>query len=305
MKLLNKIIYKILPVLIIASCLLAFNLPVSGQEEEKPKPEPTVILKYFANNNHVQYLLIQTVLKEGKKSTPLPKQVVKVFMDSAAAESMVAKTYTDVNGKAKIILPPALKDRWNSNAKHTFIGVLEATSIEDERTSEIEVTRSKIELDTANTDGTRTINIKMMALENDEWVPAKEVEMKVGISRLGSILTAGENEIYSTDSVGNIEVEFNKDSLPGDEKGNFMLVAKVEDNDQFGNLIVEKKVPWGIALQPDNSFFNQRTLWSTRSRAPLWLLFMVYTIVIGVWGTIIYLIFQIVKINKLGRPSLH
>ena len=79
-----------------------------------------------------------------------------------------------------------------------------------------------------------------------------------------------------------------------------MLVAKVEDNEQYGNLIIEKTVPWGIATRVDNSFFNQRTLWSTRFRTPWWLLFMAYSIVIAVWGTIIYLVLQIVKIKKLG-----
>lgn len=95
-------------------------------------------------------------------------------------------------------------------------------------------------------------------------------------------------------------MEFKRDSLPGDVKGNFILAAKVEDNDQFGNLLVEKAIPWGVTLKPDQSFFNQRTLWSTRFKTPLWLLFMAYSIVIGVWGTIIYLILQIVKIKKLG-----
>jgi hypothetical protein len=89
-------------------------------------------------------------------------------------------------------------------------------------------------------------------------------------------------------------------NMPGDIKGNFTLVAQVEDNDLFGNLLAEKSVPWGTALQADSNFFNQRTLWSTRSHAPLWLLFMAYGIIIGVWSTMIYLIFQIVKIKKIG-----
>ncbi len=139
-----------------------------------------------------------------------------------------------------------------------------------------------------------------MMLANNEWVPAKDVEMKVGVERNGSILSAGDKETYTTDSTGIVSVEFKRDSLPGDIKGNFILAAKVEDNDQFGNLLVEKTVPWGVTLKPDQSFFNQRTLWSTRFKTPLWLLFMAYSIVIGVWGTIIYLALQIVKIKKLG-----
>ncbi len=89
--------------------------------------------------------------------------------------------------------------------------------------------------------------------------------------------------------------------MPGDQKGNIVLVAKVEDNDQYGNLLVEKTVPWGVALKPEKNFFDQRTLWTTRFRTPFWLLFMAYSIVIGVWGTIIYLVTQILRTRRMGR----
>lgn len=297
----NKILYNIISSLLTAS-IFAINLNVSAQDSTIA--EPSVNLHYFANNNNVQYLLVQTVLKAGKKFDPLPKQVVKLFLDSISAENLITKTYTDKNGKAKVILPPGFKDKWNSNPKHKFIGVLEATSIEDERTTELEITGAKLILDTLNNEGVRSINVKMIAFENNDWRPARDVEMKIGIHRLGGILSAGEEEIYTTDSTGTVEVEFNKVSLPGDIKGNFVLAAKVDDNDQYGNLLVEKTVPWGVALKADKSFFDKRTLWSTRSRAPLWLLFMVYSIVIGVWGTILYLVLQIVKINKLGKAAI-
>ncbi|HCN82214.1 MAG TPA: hypothetical protein DIT07_01150, partial [Sphingobacteriaceae bacterium] len=160
---------------------------------------------------------------------------------------------------------------------------------------------AKIKIDTTSEGGTRSITVQVMKYENRGWVPANEVEMKIGIKRLGGILSAGDEETYTTDSSGIVTAELTKDSLPGDEKGNIVLAARVEDNDLFGNLLVEKTVLWGVAVKPDNSFFDQRTLWTTRFRTPLWLLFIAYSIVIGVWGTIIYLIKQILKIKKMGR----
>ena len=47
--------------------------------------------------------------------------------------------------------------------------------------------------------------------------------------------------------------------------------------------------------------FDQRKLWATKFRTPLWLLFMAYSIVIGVWGTIIYLVLQIIRIKRIGK----
>ena len=204
------------------------------------------------------------------------------------------------NGKAKSFLPPSLKAAWDANPLHTFIAVAEGKE-EEQPATELEITKAKIQIDTVSEEGARSITVQVMKYENSEWVPANEVEMKVGIQRHGGILSAGDEEIYTTDSSGIATVELKKDSLPGDQNGNIILVAKVEDNDLFGNLLVEKTVPWGVALRSNNSFFDQRTLWTTRFRTPIWLLFMAWSIVIGVWGTIFYLIVQIVRIKKLGK----
>jgi len=194
-----------------------------------------------------------------------------------------------------------LKAAWEASPLHKFIAV--ATGKEEETAAELEILKSKIKIDTAIEEGTRRITVQVMKYENSEWVPANEVEMKVGIQRMGGILSAGDEETYTTDSSGTVNVELTKDSLPGDEKGNMVLVAKVEDNDQYGNLLVQKTVPWGVALKTDNSFFDQRTLWTTRFRAPVWLLFMAYSITIGVWGTIIYLVLQIIRIKRIGTAA--
>ncbi|MEO8405380.1 MAG: hypothetical protein ABI480_12315 [Chitinophagaceae bacterium] len=128
--------------------------------------------------------------------------------------------------------------------------------------------------------------------------------MKIGIERLGSILSAGDEATYTTDSTGTITVPLTKDSLPGDNKGNYILTALVEDNDELGNMQIEKTVSWGKPSITDNSFFEKRTLWTTRFRTPYWLLFTAYSIVAGVWGTLLYLVFLLFRIRKLGRKML-
>ncbi|MGZ5246803.1 MAG: hypothetical protein ACXWCR_06845, partial [Flavitalea sp.] len=199
------------------------------------------------------------------------------------------------------LVPTAFKEKWNNTNNHTFIAIANTDTPGDELTTSLEVKKARIEIDTTRNDDLRSINVKVTYEENNEWIPANEVEMKIGIARSQGILTAGEEETYTTDSTGMVNVEFSKENLPGDEKGNFIIVAKVEDNEQFGNLLVEKIVPWGVPVLSENNFFDQRTLWSTRDRVPFWLLAMAYSIIIGVWCTIIYLVVQLIKIKKLGN----
>ena len=278
-------------------CLMVSVLSISAQDTVKA--EPSVKLRYFVNNNNIQYLMVKSVI--GKKLLPLPMKVVNVYLDSAGADNLIIKTTTDKIGKAIVFIPVAFQEKWKSNAKHNFIAVMEGATPEEEVTAELEITKSKIEIDTSSSeDGVRTITVKVMFYENNTWVPAPDVEMRVGVSRLGGILSAGDAETYTTDSTGSVSVEFKRDSLAGDLQGNYILAAKVEDNDSYGNLLVEKTVPWGVAYKPDTTFFSLRNLWTTQFRSPYWLLFMAYSIVFGVWGTMIYLIRQMWKIKKLG-----
>ena len=259
-----------------------------------------VKLRYFNDNNNIQYLILESLLKTGKKTEPQKGKVFQVYLDSNKTENLIAILTTDKSGKAKCFLPTSLKAVWENSPQHKFIAVAAG---KEEPAAELEITKAKIQIDTASSEAVRNITVQVMKLENSGWVPAQEVEMKIGIVRLGGILSAGDEETYTTDSSGTVTLAVTKDSLPGDQKGNIILAVKVEDNDLFGNFLIKKEVPWGVALKADKNFFDQRSLWATRFRSPIWLLFMVYSIVIAVWGTIIYLIWQIVKIKKLAGNS--
>jgi len=260
-----------------------------------------ISLKYYNENGGMQYLVLENKLKTGQKIEPLRNKTFQLFLDSVAASSKIGSVTTDNEGKAKSFLPPGLKGSWDASAQHKFLAV--APGKEDETAAELDITKAKITVDTISSGEARSIVVQASKYENGEWIPAGEVEMKVGIQRLGGILSAGDAETYTTDSSGAVTVEITKDSLPGDRQGNIVLAIKVEDNDQYGNLLVGKTVPWGIAEKSGNNFFDQRKLWATKFRTPLWLLFMAYSIVIGVWGTIIYLVLQIFRIKKIGTAA--
>jgi hypothetical protein len=254
-----------------------------------------VKLHYYNSNNNLQYLILESTLKKNKVFTPQKDKTYKIYLDSAAT-NLVAKVKTDATGKGKAFLPPTLKKAWDASPQHTFI-----VKVGDEEIiSDFIITKAKITLDTVNADGVRSIVATVFKLENNKWIPAKDVELKVGIQRHGGVLPAGDEETYTTDSSGSVTAEFKKNNLPGDPKGNITLTAKADENEFFGNLIIEKPVNWGLATKIDNQFFEQRTLWTTRFKTPYWLLFMAYSIIIGVWGTLFYLIRQIIKIKKLG-----
>jgi len=272
--------------------------------QKETKTDILVSYRYFVKNNTLPYLLVQTKIKADNKLQVLPGVVLKLFLDQSIPENLIAKVRTDEKGMAKAALPVSLKTIWDSSATHKFLAVMEATSLEEETSTELEITKAKIVLDTVTEEGIRKVTAQVLGLENGEWTPVKDLEVKIGVRRLGGDIKIGEEENYTTDSLGQLTAEFKIDSLPADDKkGNIVLIAKTEDNDRFGNLFQEKTVPWGAYFERQTNF-NQRSLWATRDKTPIWLLLMAYSIVAAVWGVILYLIFGLVKIKNLGKTAV-
>lgn len=285
--------------------VLLFTIPFFALSQKEPdKKNLNLGLGYHMQNNRAVFLLAKASTRiDGKYQ--LEKGVsVSFYLDSLSPANLMGKMVTDVNGLAKAILPPVLKPIWDRSVRHHFIAVSEASKEFETATAETDITKSRMLIDTISSDGEKKIMVTVTSFNGTHWEPVKDVEMRVGVYRsAGGILAAGDKETYTTDSSGIVTADFTRLNLPGDEKGNFLLVAKVDENEMLGYLRTEKLVPWGVAVQPDTGFFNQRTLWATRFRTPIWLLFMAYSIVIGVWGTLVYLIFQIIKIKKLGMSA--
>lgn len=269
------------------------------EEEDENAPKKILSLQYFNNNNHTQYLLLRSILKKGKEITPVSSETYNIYLDSIGDPNRVATVTTDRMGRAKTFIPPSLQEAWMASGTHGFV-VLKG---EEEVLSDYMITKSKISIDTATEDGVHNITAKVMKWGEDSWIPAPDVEMKLGIKRHGGIITAGEDETYTTDSSGMVVVELIRDSMPGDAKGNYLLAARVDDNDELGNLLAEASVPWGKKAGPDTHFFEQRTLWTTSLRAPFWLIGMAFSIIAGVWLTIIYLLFLLRKTILAGKDG--
>ena len=263
--------------------------------------DETAILKlqYFNINNSVQYLLLESSTKKNKIFTPKKNILYKVYLDSFSNSNLIAEVKTNDEGKAKMFIPPSLKTVWDNSSLHTFI-VMQG---DEEVQSDYSITKARIEIDTSTVDSIKNITVKVLKDDNGKLIAVPDVEMKVGIKRLGGILSGGDEETYTTDSSGLVTLPFTKINMPGDKFGNIVLTAKIEDNEFLGNIIIEKKAAWGVPTIVSDDFFKRRELWSTRFRSPYWLLFMAYAIVIGVYGTLIYLVFQMVKIIKLGKQA--
>ena len=82
--------------------------------------------------------------------------------------------------------------------------------------------------------------------------------------------------------------------IPGDSTGHLNMIAKVSKG--YGSA---KKTERMQIAKPSvlKSAISGRHLWSTDNAAPLWLRFFFFASIIGVWGTIFFVVFGLKKIN--------
>jgi len=264
------------------------------------KKELQLNVTYYQPKNNIPYVLVTTKTKVDRKFIGVKDLKVNVYLNEASDSNLIQSFQSNEAGEERIYIPTSFKGVWDAASSFTFIAVAAANKEFDETKSEVAITKAKMEIDTSRTDETKNVTVSVKQLQNGEWIPAKGVELKIAVKRSIGNLPIGDEETYTTDSTGSVTAEFKRDSLLGDAKGNFILIARTEDNENFGNLFAEKNVNWGVAPIIDNSF-DHRSLWATRTKTPIWLLGLAYSIIAGVWGTLIYLILQMIRIRKMGK----
>ena len=118
--------------------------------------------------------------------------------------------------------------------------------------------------------------------------------LKVQIQRLFKPLPIGE-EFNETDEDGTILVSI-PEGIPGVD-GIIAIEVVLSESDEFGTVKAIVNAPIGKPVV-DESTFDQRTMWSPRSKTPLFLLIFPNLLTFAIWGIIIYLITNLFKINK-------
>ena len=282
-----------LSIAIVLLCLIGFN----AIAQNATKNDLLLSVSYFNNNNQTQYLVAHTKCKIDGKFQLIPNVDVSFYITNDSTPSnFLGKATTNEKGEATLLIPPAAKSEWIKSPKQNFEVVSKASNLYDETKANTPISKAKLKIETSDD---KKITITVLEQKDTAWTVVKGVDLKVAIKRLDGDLNVSETQTYTTDSTGTIAADFKRDSLPGDAQGNLTLIAKVEDNDNYGNLTVEKTVPWGSKFEY-LSKYDRRTLFARRGHSPIWLEILAYSIIVAVWIILIYLIGQLRKIKRLG-----
>nr|MBK9650408.1 hypothetical protein [Bacteroidota bacterium] len=171
-----------------------------------------------------------------------------------------------------------------------FIEPLRVSAQEESNTG-----KYKLEMSFLKEDSINKVKAVITSSDTSGTSKIKDVEVKFYAKKSFGLLPLGE-EGATTDDNGEVTIDFPAD-LPGDEQGNVQVLARVEDNDDLGELEATGDTKWGIPPTKDLSF-QKRALWATGANAPLPLVISITAMVAGVWGVIAYIVLLLFKIPK-------
>jgi hypothetical protein len=210
------------------------------------------------------------------------------LQDTAATE--LGTIVTDRNGKGVFnVKPDAIKV--NKDGTVHFKAVLDAKKNLDGAEEELTFSRARLEITPVKEDSLLTAKVKLIDLATGQEVPVAETTVGIFVKRNFYPLKVGEG---TTDAAGEAVIEV-PNNLPGDAKGNLTLLAKIDDNEKYGNLEASSVQQWGYAVS-DKDQELPRALWSTHP--PLWMLITFIVLMTTVWGHYIVIIYELFRLRK-------
>ena len=227
--------------------------------------------------------------------TKLPGLKIEFTIGSDSLTKKLGDAITDSRGFVLFNCKPELLTtdaEGKLNFKASFAGKDSLEAVEEV----VAVKRARLEITPVKEDSLLTVNVKLVDLSTGTETPVPETDLGVFVNRLFSALKLGEGK---TDESGEATIEI-PNNLPGDDKGNITLLARLEENETYGNLEASVVQQWGTPVSSELKDLP-RALWSPHP--PIWMLVTFVILMSAVWGHYLVIIIQLFRLRK-EEPEL-
>jgi hypothetical protein len=285
---------------IIYMIIMAFQ-PMNSYAAEKTDStntpvESRIVLDYLCISDSVM-LTATLSIKKGETTLALDNAWVEFTASNGAGNIISGKVKTDQEGiaifKSAIAKLPAEK-----NGMVAFTAKFTGNDKYPDAEASFNAKPAKIRLFFSIEDSLRILKVTATQ-KNDKGeeiaIPGETVF--IYIPRLFSLLKIGE---IALDGTGTGTMEFPKE-IVGDTLGNLVVIAKIEENDQFGFVQGRNVINWGVHKQYYKAEVPSRELWTPI--APLWMIITLLIMLAGVWAHYMYAVYELVMIKRLSKKD--
>ncbi len=145
----------------------------------------------------------------------------------------------------------------------------------------------------------QVVESEVIGIKDDGQEPIILAPVKLTAHRYFGGLTI--DGIKNTDSMGMARFYLPPD-LPGDSTGNIRFTASLTDLELYGTTQTDTTFLAGVPTHLPG-LTEQRAMWNTIWKAPVWLLITYFSGVLAVWGTILYIVWMLRKIYLFKKED--
>ena len=288
MKDLNNFRYFIMGLMV----LIIYSNSDSLYAQKTKKNKARINVEYVKIMDGEIYFDIKASSRIKKKTVLLSNIELTVYNELDDEKIELGKTITNENGESRFKLESLdLIQPDSTNTYHVQIIFKGNDSFKKAKKS-IDFKDAKILASVIEKDSINYITAKLIDINTDN--PIVDESLTVQVQRLFKPLRIGE-EFNNTDEEGTISVPIEK-GIPGID-GNLTIEIVLNESDDYGTVKAMVSAPVGVSII-DESTFDQRTMWSSRNKTPIFLLIFPNLLIVSIWGFIIYLFINLFKLSK-------
>lgn len=248
--------------------------------------------QYVRIVDSISYVDIVATSKIEKDNVNVTDVDIIVFNELEDENVELGKITTNHEGKSRFIIDNANMIQADSSDTYNLLFSFKGNDTFKKAKNSISFKNADIKVKMALKDSINYINATLIDSKSNEPIIGENLTIQV--QRHFKPLIIGE-EFNSTDDFGTIFVPI-EEGIPGVD-GNLVLEVVLKDHDDYGTVKALIKAPIGVPIV-DESTFDERTMWSTRDKTPIFLLIFPNLLILGIWGLIIYLFVNLFKISK-------
>ncbi|TMI66003.1 MAG: hypothetical protein E6H07_08890 [Bacteroidetes bacterium] len=291
-KIIQLLTFSFLALIISAPGKLMAQADSLAKKEVKEKTTYAPLISFISvqKSDNSVYLKATVQAKVSGTLTKLPGFKIEFTVGSDSTAKKLGDVITNSKGVAILNCKPdqlTTDKEGKLNFKASLTGKDSIESAEEL----VSVKRARLEITPVKEDSLLTVKVKLIDLGTGKETAVPETDLGVFVKRMFSSLKLGEGK---TDEAGEATIEI-PNNLPGDAQGNITLLAKLDENEVYGNLEAAVTQPWGTPVS-DELKAMPRALWSTLP--PLWMPITFLILMTAVWGHYIVIIFELFRLRK-------
>lgn len=253
----------------------------------------SISLKVIKNNDGSRTFTSKLTGEGEKGKFPVYQADVSYYNEVDGQKNLIGNWKTNKDGVVVLSIGKETKYQRDKDGVIIIKAIFTGTEKVKGSESQVKFKDLNLALNLEEKDSVRTITVNANSVGlNDHQIPLKEGTVNIYVQGLFTKLKIGDCTI--ADGQGTFKFP---DNIQGDENGNTKIFARVEEDENFGDVEKVETAKWG---QHRSGFVEPtRSLWS--AGAPLWMIITLTVLLVGVWSHYLFAIIQLVKVHKEGK----